>query len=189
MNFAAALLLYQIRCAAPKEFPPGRADYWSYFGHFLLCFATRLINQTWITVNTGLDVWFYCPCVLLFCIYEKVYYKFTPTHTHAGTQGPTGWWMGSWQRLISREWRGQNYNSVGFAIALLLRQRSMSGCWDEGKVINDLNLSQCLFISMKPALVSLTHSTVLPTFPPETHFAFHSLAYHPLAPPHSNWRD
>lgn len=185
MNFSAALLLYQIRCAAPKEFPPGRADYWRYFGHFLLCFATRLINQTWITANTGLDICFYRPCVLLFCICEKVYYKYIHAHTPADTQGPTGWWMGSWQRLISRDWRGQNYNSVGFAIALLLRQRSMSGCWDEGK---SNQWSQSFSVSVyssetSPSLWLISLFFLL--YPPKHTLLFHLLAYCPLAPPHS----
>lgn len=52
---------------------------------------------------------------------------------------------------------GQNYNSSCTAIALLLRQRSMSEgwleCWDAGRVIGALHLSLCPLIPLKPLRV------------------------------------
>lgn len=60
-------------------------------------------------------------------------YLLVRTQPHWHTQrSPTGWWIVSWQTLISWEWMRQNYNSVGAAIALLLWQRSMSDCWNAG---------------------------------------------------------
>ena len=72
----------------------------------------------------------------------------TQTHTHTHTHSPTSWWMVSWQGLISWEWMGQNYNSVGAVIALLLLQRSMSDCWNAGMQEEQSMVSICLFVCL-----------------------------------------
>lgn len=56
--------------------------------------------------------------------------------------------MVSWQGLISWEWMGQNYNSVGAVIALLLLQRSMSDCWNAGMREEQSMVSICLFVCL-----------------------------------------
>lgn len=102
---------------------------------------------------------------------------------HARAHSPTGWWMGSWQRLISWEWMELNYNSVGSAIALLLWQRSVSGCWDAGKS-NQWSQSVSVSVYFSENEPSLSDSFFF-CFSVFSHFPIHSFIHSPasLRPP------